>query len=215
MALTQPQRSKVYGTPPNAGPRKTVTTPWGIKVVVHTLIADVFLAACREAHSTVTWRPQRIDSYNARPIRGSTKWSMHAYALAWDFFATPPSMPPPGGVWTPLNPVPPEFAACFTRRGFRWGATFKRVDLPHIEWPGPPPAATPPEQEDDEMNPRALARLAMRTFLGRNPNDPAELEAHAKRAAADEDAYCRDLADSAEGKAYEAQINAERAKPDP
>lgn len=82
------------------------------------------------------WVPQRIDSYNCRQIRGSSSWSRHAYAAAWDFFATGPTEPPPGGVWKPDNTVPPWFAHHFKKRGFTWGAEWSRADWPHLEWSG-------------------------------------------------------------------------------
>ena len=96
--------------------------------------------------------PKRSDSFVPRLIRNSTAVSMHAYGLAVDWFTTPYPTSPPGGVWTPYELQTPEFrawAAVWVRAGFRWGATFGRVDLPHIEWPGPPPlaevgAASPP-----------------------------------------------------------------------
>lgn len=154
MAISGAQRVAVFGQPGHVN-RVVVTTPWGIKVQCHALLAPLFLEACNEAAGH-EWKPQRIDSYNPRPIRGQDgnvidEWSIHSWALAWDFFATPPNVPPPGGVWTPDNPVPAEFAACFTRRGFRWGASFRRKDLPHIEWADGLPTNAP-QQEDDDLN---------------------------------------------------------------
>jgi hypothetical protein len=140
VALSVMQRSSFFGKP-GAVDRVTVTTPWGIKVVCHRAVAALFLEACEEAARTCKWRPRRIDGYNHRPIRGSAAPSLHGYALAWDFFATPPNVEPPGGVWTPHNALPSDFALCFTRRGFTWGAFWRRKDVPHIEWAGPPPAA--------------------------------------------------------------------------
>lgn len=148
MTLDRAERDQLFGQPGHVN-KHLVTTPWGLTVWCHDIIAPAFLSACKDA-AACSWKPHRIDSYNYRNIRGSTAVSMHAYALAWDFFATPPNVPPPGGVWTPDNPVTPEFAACFTRRGFRWGATFTRQDLPHIEWPGgrPTRAQEAPHPED-------------------------------------------------------------------
>lgn len=172
--ITDAARSRIYG-PPGKVDKVTITTPWGIKVACHRLIVDVFLDACQEAHDTVTWQPRRIDSYNPRPIRGTEndddpQWSLHAWALAFDFFATPPGIPPPGGVWTPDDAVPATFAACFTRRGFRWGATFKRRDVPHIEWPaGLPDNVTPAE---DDMTPEESQKLDDIHALLTNPKDP-------------------------------------------
>ena len=65
--------------------------------------------------------------------------SLHAWALAVDKFATAEGVAPPGGVWTPDNPMPPEFARHFIRLGFRWGAFFTRRDVPHLEWADEPP----------------------------------------------------------------------------
>lgn len=155
------QRASVFGQPGRV-PRVQVVTPWGIAVQCHELIAPRFAAACQEAHDTVAWTPQRIDSYNPRPIRDTDgdrleEWSLHSQALAFDFFATPPNVPPPGGVWTPDNGLPADFAAVFERYGFRWGGRWTtRRDVPHIEWadgrPSPltaaPPTAPP---EDDDM----------------------------------------------------------------
>lgn len=147
MALLPVTRNRFFGAPGRVA-KTTVMTPWGIRAEVHQAVAGVFLAACHEAYATCSWRPRRCDSYANRAIRGSYNPSLHSYALAWDFFATPPTQAPPGGVWTPYNAVPANFAACFIRRGFTWGAYWKRRDVPHIEWSGPPPGAyipyTPP-----------------------------------------------------------------------
>ncbi|MFQ5947397.1 MAG: M15 family metallopeptidase [Acidimicrobiia bacterium] len=110
------------------------TTPWGIGVVVNREILPRFRLACERAASE-KWRPRRIDSYVCRPVRGRVTPSRHAYAAAWDFFVTLPGVEPPGGIWTPEDPVPPEFARHFERLGFRWGRRFPRRDDPHIEWP--------------------------------------------------------------------------------
>lgn len=138
MAITAAQRSRLFG-PPGQCPKVNVATPWGIVAQAHPHVAGLFLDACREAVRVSPWRPRRIDSYAFRAIRGSYVPSLHGWAMAWDFFATPPTVPPPGGVWTPYNGVPASFAAPFQRRGFTWGAGWRRADVPHIEWNGPPP----------------------------------------------------------------------------
>ncbi len=143
MALRPASRNQLFGAPGRIA-KTTVVTPWGLRAEVHRSVAGVFLAACHEAYATCSWRPRRCDSYANRPIRGSYNPSLHSYALAWDFFVTPPTKAPPGGVWTPHNAVPANFAGCFTRRGFTWGARWKRRDIPHIEWSGPPPGAHTP-----------------------------------------------------------------------
>lgn len=218
--ISRAERDRIFG-PAGHVDLVTVVTPWGIKTTAHRLIAAHFLAACRDAYQTSTWKPLRIDSYNPRPIRGTEddpvpKWSMHSWALAWDFFATPPNVPPPGGVWTPDNPVPADFAHCFVRRGFRWGAEFSRVDLPHIEWPGGLPSDTateatpvPHHQEADDVigtdqldDRKATIRAGFRSMLLRNPNDQAELDVHVLfLARSGYEAWVQMIVDSAEGKA--------------
>jgi hypothetical protein len=143
--LTQAERTQAFGTPGKV-PMVSVATPWGDRVQVHQLLAPLYIEACYSAFHDpyCTWVPHRIDSYNPRPIRGTTDtWSLHSYALAWDFFATDDTIPPPGGVWHPTDAVPAEFARHFTRLGFRWGRFFTRQDWPHIEWATAPPAARP------------------------------------------------------------------------
>lgn len=140
--LTEAQRNKAFGLPGKVR-MVSVTTPWGDRAMVHELVVGVFIEACYGAFHDpyCNWVPQRIDSYNPRTIRGTTNtWSLHAYALAWDFFATTEGVAPPGGVWKPDNTVPTEFARHFIRLGFRWGRYFSRQDWPHVEWAGPPPA---------------------------------------------------------------------------
>lgn len=155
------ERSRIFGPPCTPSNHRTYLTPWGIRVPVHFLVLPRFAAACDLAKRASSWRPLRIDGYNCRTIRGSDEYSIHAWAMAWDFFATPPGVPPPGGVWTPDNAVRPEFAAAFERYGFTWGATFGRRDVPHIEWAGgrPDPITTPPPQEDDDLTPEQAADL--------------------------------------------------------
>lgn len=119
-------------------------TPWGITVTVNKAVRGAFGRACRLAYyrnrvrkllGKDTWRPKRIDSYNCRTIRGSSTYSRHAYAAAWDFFSSPPGVTPPGGVWEPTDSVPEWFARSFEFFGFTWGGRWAtRPDTPHIEW---------------------------------------------------------------------------------
>lgn len=143
--ISYAQRVRIFGVAGNRRNTVTVRTPWGMDAVVHRVIVEPFKAACDEAAATVRWRPQRCDSFAYRPIRNATSLSLHSWALACDWFATPPGVAPPGGVWTPANAVPAEFARCFERRGFYWGARFsRRRDVPHIEWPGGVPGVVVP-----------------------------------------------------------------------
>lgn len=117
-------------------------TPWGLTVTVHKAVLPRFKKACRKARRHSAWRrsigrpgwkPRRIDSYNCRQIRGSSSWSRHAYACAWDFFDRP--WPEAVDVWGNKNSPPPWFARIFKRYGFTWGGDWtSRKDYPHIEW---------------------------------------------------------------------------------
>lgn len=164
MPLTESQLNAYYGRPRTFQPVAVQTRlPWlprradgRVQVVLaHPLIADELVAACRAAAQASNWVPQRIDSYVPRAIRGvdtSGGWklgdpgtSRHSWAVAFDFFATPADVPPPGGVWTPDNPVPDAFGQVFESRGWSWGKRWRRTDIPHIEYSAPPPTPTSPE----------------------------------------------------------------------
>lgn len=162
MASNNAQMNHRYGRPGSFRPVAVQDRlPWVPRrsdgtvqaVLAHPLIAEEFVAACQAAASASSWTPQRIDSYVPRAIRNYFKgsppkgWrlgdrgtSNHAWATAFDFFATPADVPPPGGVWTPNNGVPPEFAKVFEGRGWTWGGRWRRTDTPHIEFTGEPPA---------------------------------------------------------------------------
>jgi hypothetical protein len=107
-------------------------------VWVHERIIKPFMHAVAHASETA-WTPQRIDSLAVRKIRGGTSFSLHSWGLAFDFFATPRNVDPPGGVWKPDNHVTSAFAKPFEDHGFTWGRRWEREDWPHIEWAGPPP----------------------------------------------------------------------------
>lgn len=159
--ITNTERTRIFGRPCDTAHHRAYMTPWGIRTVCHFLVLPRFAAACDLAKRASSWVPRRIDAYACRNIRDSDEWSIHSWAMAWDFFATPPGVPPPGGVWTPDNGVPPDFAAAFTRYGFTWGANFQRQDVPHIEWAGgrPDPITAPAPQEDDDMTDAERALL--------------------------------------------------------
>lgn len=131
--LSDAQRRERYGDPCK-GPMVRLATPWGLWITLHELVVPDFLRACGLAHRYSSWTPKRIDSLACRKIRGSSAWSLHAYGLAWDFFATKPGVTPPGGVWTPDNGLERVFAECFENVGFTWGGRWQRKDVPHIEW---------------------------------------------------------------------------------
>lgn len=132
--LSNDERETVFGKPCDTVRFQQYTTPWGITVSVHQLVAQRFREACEDA-AKLSWKPLRIDSYACRAIRDSSSTSLHAWALAWDFFSSPPNVPPPGGVYAPDAAPSAEFRQAFKDRGFYLGAEFhSRPDFPHIEW---------------------------------------------------------------------------------
>lgn len=161
--ITEAERTRIFGAPCTPSNHRQYRTPWGLWATVHFMVLPRFAAACDLAKRASSWVPLRLDSYNCRKVRDRDAWSIHSWAMAWDFFATPPNVPPPGGVWTPDNPVPPEFAAAFGRYGFTWGRDFDRQDLPHIEWaagrPDPLTAPAPPQEDDDVLTTDQAADL--------------------------------------------------------
>lgn len=136
--LNDSERVREYGDP-NGASVTTVDTPWGIRVQCNSAVVNVFKAACEAANANSHWKPKRMDSRAVRRVRGGNSWSLHSWALAWDIFATPPNVSPPGGVWTPHDEMPATFYREFTQRGFTWGGTWQRRDTPHIEWAGAKP----------------------------------------------------------------------------
>lgn len=134
------ERIRLFGQPGDRSRITTVRTPWGITVSVHRDVKARFLDACRAADAKSSWRPRRIDSLAVRKIRGGSDWSLHSWAMAWDFFSSGPGVPPPGGVWGPTSAPDAAFRAEFGRLGFRLGADYSgRKDYPHIEWVAAPP----------------------------------------------------------------------------
>lgn len=152
--LTTAQRDREFGQH-CVVERTRVLTPWGDHAWVHDLLVPRFTEACARA-SRESWDPRRIDSYACRNIRGSTNQSLHAWALAWDFFRTDEGVPPPGGVWKPDATFGEDFARHFVHLGFRWGRWFTREDWPHIEWPwgkpGPFVSTITPEEAVVALN---------------------------------------------------------------
>lgn len=152
--LTDQQRRAAFGAPCTEQQLITVDL-WGQRVRAHQLVATQLIRTCQLAHEILVHRgighevPLRVDSYNCRPIRSQdppevrAAVSMHAYGLAWDLFRTPPSIPPPGGVWTPTAKLPKALVDVFELAGFTWGGRWARRDEPHFEWAAPPPLPAP------------------------------------------------------------------------
>ncbi len=140
--ISETERRRIFGAPCTSSNYTTYTTPWGMRVTVHKMVLPTFAAACELAKRTSDWVPRRIDSYNCRPIRGSSAWSLHSYGLAWDFFDTAPGAST--DVWGATNAPSPSFRAAFKYHGFYLGAEFtSRKDYPHIEWASGKPGAVP------------------------------------------------------------------------
>lgn len=138
----------------------TLTSPYdGIRYTVHRALQTRVEFAFRIAHEFAPFEPERIDSYNCRPIRGGTTLSRHAAGAALDIFATGPTIPPPGGVWTPDSTFGNRFARPFTDLGFTWGRQFSRRDDPHVEWSGD---YVPPLTRKERRHVRALAKVRRR-----------------------------------------------------
>lgn len=67
-------------------------------------------------------------SFNYRPIRGSNRLSMHAYAIAWDWFAAENMM----GDKTPLFTEDHPLVVAHKEENWTWGGTWTtRVDPMH------------------------------------------------------------------------------------
>lgn len=119
----------VRAVTPWVGRNGVALAPW-----CHGGVVGRFEWACDLAYRQSDWVPRRIDSYNARRVRGSRSISRHAAALAWDFFDRP--LPNPVDVWGRTNAPDDAFLEAFRQAGFRLGGTFsRRPDWPHIEWP--------------------------------------------------------------------------------
>ena len=104
---TQAQVEQVYGTPGPAIERQLVLLKfpfkfridWNLrqttnKIRVHKLAAPQLERALKEVHAHYgeqRWRALGLDryagAYNHRKMRGGSKWSMHAYGCAIDFYA--------------------------------------------------------------------------------------------------------------------------------
>lgn len=159
MSISRTERKKFFGKPGRRGSasKQIVRVNLGfdlrmageyagksMNVSAHRLIAEHFRRAITEAARVSGWMPRRIGSYNPRRIRGSWRWSMHAYGLAWDIFRTPYGETPEGDFWTPKDEVPAAFVKVMQDHGFTWGGGWKRRDTPHFEWGGGPVKYTTP-----------------------------------------------------------------------
>lgn len=160
--ISYDERIRIFGQPGRVA-RQQVTTPWGLRVWCHELLSGRFLAACHLADRVSSWKPRRIDSFNYRPVRGSSSPSLHGFACAWDFFDRP--YPEPVDVWGAANAPTRDFREAFKAFGFALGAEFtSRPDVPHIEWAAgrPAPITAVPivsPEEDDDMTPEEHDKL--------------------------------------------------------
>jgi hypothetical protein len=131
------ERTRLFG--PHGDPVRysSIKTPWGFTVRVHQLIANRFKVACNDAYASSRWTPAQIGSYNNRHnVNDPSVWSLHSWALAWDFYDTLS----PSSIQGPTNAPDAAFRAAFKRHGFFLGAEFHgHQDYPHIEWASAPP----------------------------------------------------------------------------
>lgn len=198
--LSQTQRTRWYGEPTNVNsinvagnipyrPALPDGTPQSVRV--HPLLADHFVDTCIAANKASSYKPQRMDSHVVRAIRGSRIYSVHSWASAWDIFTTKPTVPPPGGVWTPdehfvsgissaekrIEPSFAKFVEAFLEAGYWWGGFFRRttkpsgqsrgpagMDTPHFEWRQAPPKQT-------STNSSASHRVLRAGFTGNDVNE--------------------------------------------
>ena len=104
-----------------------------------------------------------LQTYNPRPIRGSTKWSMHSGPIAIDIN---PKQNPYG---THTTDIPPRVAEIFKSHGFVWGYDWSNGDPMHFEYVGKPvkdDVVNPPEEEDMTNEERdMLKRVRLSTMV--------------------------------------------------
>lgn len=91
------------------------------------------------------YRWNDLQTYNPRPIRGSTKWSMHSGPIAIDIN---PAQNPYG---THTTDIPKRIADIFKAHKFVWGYDWSHGDPMHFEYVGEPvkdDIINPPEEDD-------------------------------------------------------------------
>lgn len=110
------------------------------RIVIHASLAEELVNASIDASERSTYRPLRFEAYNCRKIGGTSRWSTHAWAMAFDNFPTPADLFPKGGVWTPeahfakpsdysdltLHPEYAAWVSAFKERGWTFGGDFRR-----------------------------------------------------------------------------------------
>jgi hypothetical protein len=89
---------------------------------------DAWWQTCR---ATGEW-PDECQSYNLRKIAGTNKWSLHAWALAWDVFD---SKGIHGDPLTGRTIPSPAWFNGMQAKGFFAGQNFKKPDRHHLEYP--------------------------------------------------------------------------------
>jgi D-alanyl-D-alanine carboxypeptidase len=161
----------------------------------HQKAAGALLAALNEIWEAYGKDQSKIDAagisrydgaYNPRKIRGSAKWSNHAFGAAIDINARE------NGFGTGHGTMPQIVVDAFKRQGARWGGDYKhRTDPMHFEFCGGGRAAAQPtkQQPDDAFGPvtpahplsaggqiyfKLLTKFRQSSVVGVAPSDGAQ-----------------------------------------
>jgi hypothetical protein len=144
IAISQPVygRNEIEGRVGEPGDSNLVTINFlGRNVRVNSAVASAFNNVNNEFLATGiqynVWREPGGGTYNFRKMRGSDRYSAHAYGIAIDinpgsnpYYSRQPGMPC-------KTDLPAELVAAFKRNGFCWGGHFTRVcDAMHFEYCG-------------------------------------------------------------------------------
>lgn len=100
------------------------------RVSCHKLVATVLLEALNEIHKEGLW--EEINPYgggfNFRSKRGSDKFSLHCWGIAWDFRPDQNKLDTEGSMH-------PKVVEIFEKHGFLWGGHFRgRKDPMHVQY---------------------------------------------------------------------------------
>ena len=123
----------------------TIHVTGGVRFTVHRAIAPlVKVLAEQTIQRGYSLRPAECGAYNCRRIRGSDRWSNHAWGLAVDLnWNSNPMLRVswlidrhgsnfPRSSWTD---IPPEVVGLWTDAGFGWGGDYRNWrDAMHFEW---------------------------------------------------------------------------------
>lgn len=141
--LSQGQLLEKYGHPQSIMARRSMrrlTLKWtdpgspiaGIATQAHKSVATPFYETYQEVCRKLDEWPTEVEGLNVRKIAGTQKWSLHAWALAWDVFNENSSrIDPKTGRRIPSVAWFDEWQT----RGWFAGQNFRHPDPHHLEWP--------------------------------------------------------------------------------